>query len=59
MYSTNVKQEQRHYYYTILALIFDRGELKLQSLGFMEDTESSDVFVDSTGMKSQIDINND
>ena len=42
MFAPNVKYEQRHYYYTILTLIFLRGELKLQQIGFTDDIEQED-----------------
>ena len=35
LYSGNVKYELRHYYYTILTLLFERGELKLFSVGYL------------------------
>eukprot|EP00347_Sterkiella_histriomuscorum_P020965 403335778 len=35
LYAGNVKYEFRHYYYTLLTLLFDRQELKLSSVGFL------------------------
>jgi hypothetical protein len=58
MYASNVKYEQRHYYYSILVHIFDRGELKLSSLGFIDDYEGKDSLLDG-GIKSHSDVNND
>jgi hypothetical protein len=34
LYAANVKYEQRHFYYSILALLFERGEFKLSAIGF-------------------------
>jgi len=38
MFAGNVKYELRHYYYTMLTLLFEREELKLSSVGFLGDS---------------------
>lgn len=37
LYAGNVKYEMRHYYYTMLTLLYEREELKLSSIGYLGD----------------------
>jgi len=39
MFANNIKYELRHYYYTMITLVFDREELKLSSVGFLGDDD--------------------
>jgi hypothetical protein len=42
LFASNIKYEQRHFYYTILTVLFEREELKLNYVGFKEENRSCD-----------------
>lgn len=44
LFAGNVKYELRHYYYTMMTLLFERGELKLSSVGFFGDRDGDGTF---------------
>ena len=43
MYATNAKYEHKVFYYRILKLIYERGELNLSNVGFLGEQQNEGI----------------